>query len=845
MPNAAAPALVAAKVAVLVAAQLAASPEGTLAAAAATATADPAPSTTSTPSPAAGDASKPVEALPTIVLREPGLVVKQSCIIEIPEGVIIATKGDLPVIRIAASEVHLRFAPGSVLRGDETTLPPDNRPPDEFVGTAIAVDAHAGVTIEGARIEGYKVGIAAAGADRLKITGCSFRNLYRQKLASTPSAEDQRDWLWPHSNDQGQWKSTYGAAIWVERCKDVEISRCTVREGQNGICLSRVAGARVFDNDASFLSGWGLALWRVTGSTISRNAFDFCIRGYSHGVYNRGQDSAGILMFEQCSGNLIAENSVTHGGDGIFAFAGKEALGEDGPADLPRQGAGCNENVFYRNDLSYAAAHGLELTFSFGNRIAGNRMAGNAICGIWGGYSQMTVIDDNTIEDNGLPGQAEGGGINIEHGFANTLIGNRFARNSQAVAMWANPSAQMAKLPWHKANHRGSIDNVFVANRFEADTRPVVLRDTRSSYARDNTRAGAEADDIFVTDAHSDIRDARPPSHLIFPPVPALRQGRPILGTTKPVGARANLAGRHNIVMTNWGPWDHQSPLLRASSSKPNANWADRYDLFNPPDGCNLQLILPDGVTEQQVFAAVTPPDADGQPVKIAVRSAVAGAWPYTLSVSSPSFVQTVRGTLLNASWKATFFPWIIDPRATNEARMNWRAEAGGARAVTVTIPNLNLRFGYGGPSSVKLDDAANGNPEATEAQATLAAAKLPADRFGMLASTVVPLAPGRYVLTTTSDDGIRVNVKVGGGLGGVQGEATPVITRWTQHGPTKDIGTFTVPPLAQPTGNILTDRVPVAIEVEYFELDGYSTIELSLEASTQPVEEAPAGKAP
>ena len=100
-------------------------------------------------------------------------------------------------------------------------------------------------------------------------------------------------------------------------------------------------------------------------------------------------------------------------------------------------------------------------------------------------------------------------------------------------------------------------------------------------------------------------------------------------------------------------------------------------------------------------------------------------------------------------------------------------------------------------------------------------------------------------VLTTTSDDGIRVNVKVGGGLGGVQGEATPVITRWTQHGPTKDIGTFTVPPLAQPTGNILTDRVPVAIEVEYFELDGYSTIELSLEASTQPVEEAPAGKAP
>ena len=67
-------------------------------------------------------------------------------------------------------------------------------------------------------------------------------------------------------------------------------------------------------------------------NSTARNACDFCIRGYSHGVYNRGQDSAGILMFEQCSGNVIAENSATHCGDGLFAFAGKEALGETEPS---------------------------------------------------------------------------------------------------------------------------------------------------------------------------------------------------------------------------------------------------------------------------------------------------------------------------------------------------------------------------------------------------------------------------------------------------------------------------------------------------------------------------------
>ena len=47
--------------------------------------------------------------------------------------------------------------------------------------------------------------------------------------------------------------------------------------------------------------------------------------------------------------------------------------------------------MIVENDLSYAAAHGLEMTFSFGNRILDNRLVGNAICGIWGGYSHSVT----------------------------------------------------------------------------------------------------------------------------------------------------------------------------------------------------------------------------------------------------------------------------------------------------------------------------------------------------------------------------------------------------------------------------------------------------------------------
>ncbi|MBK7406429.1 MAG: hypothetical protein IPJ41_17980, partial [Phycisphaerales bacterium] len=79
------------------------------------------------------------------------------------------------------------------------------------------------------------------------------------------------------------------------------------------------------------------------------------MRGYSHGVYNRGQDSAGILFFEQCSENVIAENSATHGGDSFFGFGGREALGEvPGPEGFSVVRAGSNDNLLINNVTSFA-----------------------------------------------------------------------------------------------------------------------------------------------------------------------------------------------------------------------------------------------------------------------------------------------------------------------------------------------------------------------------------------------------------------------------------------------------------------------------------------------------------
>ena len=120
------------------------------------------------------------------------------------------------------------------------------------------------------------------------------------------------------------------------------------------------------------------------------NRIDWCVRGYSHGFYNRGQDSAGLLMYEQSSNNVVAYNSVTHGGDGLFLWAGQSTM------DTGQGGA--NDNLFYRNDFSHAPTNGIEATFSR-NTFLDNRVE-EYWHGVWGGYSYDSWWSDNTFARN-------------------------------------------------------------------------------------------------------------------------------------------------------------------------------------------------------------------------------------------------------------------------------------------------------------------------------------------------------------------------------------------------------------------------------------------------------------
>lgn len=735
------------------------------------------------------------ESLPVVEVKADNTKITSSCVIRIAPGTVIADTDNNGVIQIDADDVTVKFEDGSELRGaaPETAW-------DTLTGVGVRIDGHKGVKLSDARVHGFKVGLYASNTPGLELAKIDASDNFRQHLKSTPVAEDASDWLYPHHNDDHEWMKNYGAAIYVERSENVVIRNVLVRRGQNGIVLDRVTDSKIYDNDCSFISGWGVAMWRSSKNVISRNALDFCVRGHVEGVYNRGQDSAGILMFEQCSDNQVLENSATHCGDGVFGFAGIEAIGE-APAPTPDfdyRRRGCNDNFFMDNDLSFAPAHGLEMTFSYGNMIVRNRMVENAICGIWAGYSQDMLILQNQIHGNG--GMAYGmerGAINIEHGSGNRIFVNSMQNNRCGIHLWWDDDKELLQKPGVKANYRKGEGNKIANNGIVFDQKlpemnlgpneKLIALQVRDPLGGSLTELGWFRNEIYRNRAGTVEMDIPKGVSLqdkgVLTPYTIPKTEK--IGDSRPLGKRKSLRGREAIIMTEWGPWDHESPLVR--QSRVGAGEV-AFDLFKLSPEVEVQ------VSGVGVSPSIVKPTQETPNGSVAIKAAAPGVYPYELTVSQPGFRQVLKGVLMSVSWDATFFTWGMDsdPREKIDA---WRALATGAEAKKATLDNLTLKFAMGGPSTL------------AGVKDTLGAGAPGTDHFGVIATSKLRVPKGTWKVTTTSDDGIRVLV-----------DGKPVIENWTWHGPTKNDGTFTVDKDGE-----------VSVTVEYFEIDGYSTLEFEL----------------
>lgn len=466
-----------------------------------------------------------------------------------------ATSMEEAVVVISGNDITVDFN-NAVLQGSNS-----RKQPDDFFGIAILIKGGKNITIKNLKAKGYKVALLAKDVSNLTIDNCDFSYNYRQHLNSTQEKEDISDWMSYHHNEKDEWLR-YGAAMYLRNCEFAVVKNTKVTGGQNALMMTDCNYGKIYNNDFSFNSGIGLGMYRCSFNIVAYNKINFNVRGYSHGVYNRGQDSAGILVYEQSNSNYFYKNSATHSGDGFFLWAGQTTM--DSGA------GGCNDNVLRGNDFSYAPTNGVEVTFSR-NVISGNRIF-ECDHGIWGGYSYNSVIAGNQFRNNRIA-------IAIEHGQENEIHHNIFFQNKTAVRLWGRKE-QPADWGYAQKKDTRSRNYIIANNNFNGNETVLNINRTEILQVFDNIYT--EFDNLFLTDStvtgldttrNEDVSEGYSvDSAELVPDIPSPQN--PFKGSNL-------LAGRKNILITEWGPYDFRSPIIWLTNPTDTSSLM-KFDLMGP-----------------------------------------------------------------------------------------------------------------------------------------------------------------------------------------------------------------------------------------------------------------------
>lgn len=713
-----------------------------------------------------------------------GLVITESKKFK-PNEFLATSKGvDSPAIRIKGNNITIDFG-GATLRGTKTSAESDQR-----AGLGIQVTGK-NITIKNLNIHGYKVGIFASDCNKLTLQNVDASYNWKQHLKSDLEKENLDDWMSYHQNEKDEWLRS-GAAIYIKNGTNFEVRDCKAVGGQCGLMLMRATKGKIWNNNFSFLSGVGLGMYRSSDNLIMYNKLDWCVRGYSHGVYNRGQDSTGILIYEQSNNNLFAYNSVTHGGDGFFLWAGQTTM------DTGK--GGCNDNLVYGNDFSHSPANAIETTFSR-NKFVNNLLA-DSWHGVWGGYSFDSLFQGNILSDN-----LEG--IAIEHGQNNSIYDNAFYRNGLDINLWMNDS-QDPSWGYPKGHDTVSHDYQIIQNSFWNSKEVFNIRKTKA--VKIDQSAFSAVAKLFHDDTQKDAVewgsniDVPAQEKLLwnaFASSGKFSAPKPLAGAKYPFLSKAfdaqNLQaggvrrGRKYILVDEWGPFDFQAPRV----------WPKVVDGKIPPTRAGeipMQIVGPAGnwkLISASKGVNVHPKSGKVGDVIVVEQTAeshnrVDLEFEYTGgSVTDYKGNKTAAGKpyifgyhtyKLAINWDINWYNWDAkteDPRMQDEA---FHKLLAGTAASSLKTNDLNFAWG-GSP--------ANG---------------VGSDHFATTANGTFDIESGNYNLEVTADDGVRVWL-----------DDKLLIDEWHYSAPT----TYTKP-VKLTTGKH-------KLRVEHFEIDGYSTLVVKL----------------
>jgi len=716
-------------------------------------------------------AGPPASARETIDLRR-GLVVTTSATIKKKTYRLAANASlDSALIVIRGDDITLDLN-GATVEGMDPAADPDRA-----AGVAIRVDGGRNVTIRNGTIRGYRVAILARGTNGLTIESNDLGHGWKPRLYSVVEHESLADWLSFHHDEKDEWLR-FGAAIYLDGVSGGSIRDNVAEQGMNGLMMARSDRLRVADNTFRFNSGLGIGLYRSAANRIIHNRLDYNVRGFSNGFYRRGQDSADLLMFEQSSHNVVAYNSATHGGDGLFLWAGQSTM--DSGA------GGANDNLFFGNDFSFAPTNAMEATFSR-NVFVGNRAEGSDY-GLWGGYSYESTIAGNCFARNRV-------GIAIEHGQDNVIASNRFTGDGTAIRLWGD-KVEPGDWGYPKQRNTDSRNTRVASNLFSGTRVGVSAANTLDLAIVGNTLAAVDTPMVFRDTAN--VRVDSSAVRTAFGPKPAdpceamgplpeeyARLAPETDGMTAAVPASVeSKRDRSAIIVDEWGPYDWRSPKL----------WPVDSTRAVP---LRLAVLGPEGrwrlVGRRGLGAVSATSGRVGDTIRVTPRAGSSRDWEITLEYTGAAMVaprgaKPRRGTPTRFSfgafepaqdWSMKVFAWSdgTDPRNKPDA---FAALLRGPPLVTARASRLDYMW-Y--------------RP---------AIAGVPQSKWALEASASVSLGPGTYTLRTISDDALRVWV-----------DGTLAIDDWVAH-------------------ESAVDAVPLSagrhtLRVQYYQVDGWTELRLDI----------------
>jgi parallel beta-helix repeat protein len=635
-----------------------------------------------------------------------GMVINKS--IKIKKGSYLLNAPDslgLSVIRIEGNNITIDFN-NAVLHGSNNT-----NQPNQFTGLAILVKGN-NINIKNAIINGYKVAVMATGCKNLKIEHSNFSYNFRQHLQSTWQGEDLSDWMSYHHNEHDEWLR-YGAGIYLKNCSKSVIQDNIITDGQCALMMVNCNDGMITNNNFSFNSGIGIGLYRSSRNNILHNQLDFNVRGYSHGFYNRGQDSAGILVFEQCNNNVFAYNSVTHGGDGFFLWAGQSTM-EDGKG-------GCNDNYLFKNNFSYAPTNGVEVTFSK-NSIEEN-IINECDHGVWGGYSWQTSIYGNQLHTNRI-------GIAIEHGQHINISGNSFENNKvAAVKLWARKT-QPADWGYAQKRDTRSINYNFWNNTFKNENTAIDVTLTKDITLDHNQYLNTKTALKKDSSVENIITDPKEILDTTAVPVAILKTWKEKNIPLLPVAA-----GKEQIRITEWGPYNYRYPIIFLK--KIDSNGVYYFDVLGPKGKWKIKSSLGvNNITETEgAFPAQITAKKNGEDVQLNMEF-TGDAFADQLGAIHPAGQPqqfAFRDYKPAITWNVNWYQWDAahDPNINYSSFSNLIHSALAVK--TETAKQLNYTW-WGEIGK-----------------------QLPADSFATVATTTVNVKKGTYYIGVTADDLVKI----------------------------------------------------------------------------------------